>query len=153
MNTPDIDSGLLSPVRAGTPAEKATSDRAWLQAMLDAEAALVRAQAGLGNVPEHAARTITGLARADHLDLRALAVLSRGAANPVVAVVQAFTSVVAAKDPDAAEHVHRGSTSQDVFDTGLMLVAARTLDILLAGLGADEPAVAAEPTVGAWDGR
>ncbi|WP_327233344.1 adenylosuccinate lyase family protein [Streptomyces sp. NBC_01317] len=134
MNGMTLDAGLLSPVRAGTPAETATSDLAWLQAMLDAEAALVRAQAGLGNVPEDAARTITGLARAEDLDLRALAVLSRGAANPVVAVVQAFTSLVAAKDPDAADYVHRGSTSQDIFDTALMLVAAHTLDLLLGDL-------------------
>lgn len=149
MNTPDpntpgtgapdtgaalVDAGLLSPVRAGSPAEETTSDRAWLQAMLDAEAALVRAQASLGNVPEEAARTITALARADRLDLRALAVLGRGAANPVVAVVRAFTDLVAAVDPAAADQVHRGSTSQDILDTAAMLVAARTLDVLLADL-------------------
>ncbi|MET9677957.1 adenylosuccinate lyase family protein [Streptomyces sp. NPDC006482] len=129
-----LDAGLLSPVRAGTPAEAATSDGAWLQAMLDAEAALVRAQARLGNVPEAAARTIGELARADRLDLRALAVRSRGAANPVVALVQAFTELVAEKDPAAADYVHRGSTSQDIFDTALMLVACRTLDLLVADL-------------------
>ncbi|MFE0094136.1 3-carboxy-cis,cis-muconate cycloisomerase, partial [Streptomyces sp. NPDC059015] len=43
-----VDAGLLSPVRAGTPVEAAVSDMAWLQAMLDAEAALARAQARLG---------------------------------------------------------------------------------------------------------
>ena len=42
---PDPDSGLLSPVRAGTPVEAPVGDTAWLQAMLDAEAALARAQA------------------------------------------------------------------------------------------------------------
>ncbi|MFJ9623872.1 adenylosuccinate lyase family protein [Streptomyces sp. NPDC101181] len=131
-----VDAGLLSPVRAGTPAEAATSDAAWLQAMLDAEAALVRAQAGLGNVPEAAAGAITELARADRLDLREIAVRSRGAANPVVAVVQAFTALVAAEAPDAADYVHRGSTSQDIFDTALMLVARRTLDLLVADLDA-----------------
>ncbi|MFF9425274.1 adenylosuccinate lyase family protein [Streptomyces sp. NPDC014746] len=131
---PVVDAGLLSPVRAGTPAEAATSDGAWLQAMLDAEAALVRAQALLGNVPPEAARTISELARAELLDLRALAVRSRGAANPVVALVQAFTQVVAERDPVAADYVHRGSTSQDIFDTALMLVAGRTLDLLVADL-------------------
>ncbi|MEU1144551.1 lyase family protein [Streptomyces sp. NPDC005863] len=131
---PTIDAGLLSPVRAGTPAEAATSDGAWLQAMLDAEAALARAQAALGTVPARAAATITELARADLLDLRELARLGRGAANPVVALVQAFTRVVADKDPAAADHVHRGSTSQDIFDTALMLVADRTLAVLVADL-------------------
>ncbi|MFE2356857.1 adenylosuccinate lyase family protein [Streptomyces parvulus] len=140
MSDVTFDSGILSPVRAGTPAEETTCDHALLQAMLDAEAALVRAQAALGTVPSEAARTITRLARADLLDLRGIAVLARGAANPVVAFVQAFTALVAAEDPDAADFVHRGSTSQDVLDTALMLVAARTLDVLLADL--DEVAAA-----------
>ncbi|MBD3005206.1 adenylosuccinate lyase family protein [Streptomyces sp. 5-10] len=128
------DVGLLSPVRAGTPAETTTSDGAWLQAMLDAEAGLVRAQARLGLVPEAAARTITDLARAEHLDVVEIARLARGAANPVVALVRAFTALVAAADPAAAEYVHRGSTSQDIMDTAAMLVAHRTLVPLVADL-------------------
>ncbi|MBI0380096.1 3-carboxy-cis,cis-muconate cycloisomerase [Streptomyces albiflaviniger] len=128
------DAGLLSPVRAGTPAEATTSDGAWLQAMLDAEAGLVRAQARLGLVPEAAARTITGLARAERLDVEEIARLARGAANPVVALVRAFTALVAAADPAAAEYVHRGSTSQDIMDTAAMLVARRTLVPLVADL-------------------
>ncbi|QMU75761.1 3-carboxy-cis,cis-muconate cycloisomerase [Streptacidiphilus sp. PB12-B1b] len=135
------DSGLLSPVRAGTPAEAATADEAWLQAMLDAEAGLVRAQARLGTVPPEAARTISGLARAELLDLTAIARASRGAANPVVALVRAFTALVAEHSPQAAEFVHRGSTSQDIFDTGLMLVARRTLGLLVADLDATAEAL------------
>ncbi|OEV28462.1 hypothetical protein AN219_20620, partial [Streptomyces nanshensis] len=42
------DVGLLAPVRAGSAAESATGDTALLQALLDAEAALTRAQASLG---------------------------------------------------------------------------------------------------------
>lgn len=124
------DAGLLSPVRVGTGVEEQTSDRAWLQAMLDAEAALARTQATLGTVPQGAARVITEMARAERLDLREIALRSRGAANPVVPLVQQFTAIVAAVDADAAPYVHRGSTSQDVLDTGMMLVAARALGII-----------------------
>ncbi|MEU2503527.1 adenylosuccinate lyase family protein [Streptomyces sp. NPDC007863] len=129
-----LDSGLLSPVRAGTPVERAVGDEAWLQAMLDAEAALARAQARLGTVPARAAEAITGAARADRLDLRGLAVAARESANPVVGLVRAFTAVVAERDPEAAEYVHRGSTSQDVFDTGAMLVCDRALRLVRADL-------------------
>ncbi|MFD6246708.1 class-II fumarase/aspartase family protein [Streptomyces roseolus] len=129
-----LDSGLLSPVRAGTPVERAVGDEAWLQAMLDAEAALARAQAGLGTVPARAAAAITRAARADRLDLRRLAVAARESANPVVGLVRAFTAVVAEEDPEAAEYVHRGSTSQDVFDTGAMLVCDRALRLVRADL-------------------
>lgn len=128
------DSGLLSPVRAGTPGEAATSDEAWLQAMLDAEAALTRAQAGIGTVPKEAAETVTRVARAEALDLRALALASREAANPVVSLVAALARAVADVSPEAAEYVHRGSTSQDILDTGAMLVAARTLELIAADL-------------------
>ncbi|MFJ6748343.1 3-carboxy-cis,cis-muconate cycloisomerase [Streptomyces sp. NPDC091266] len=128
------DSGILSPVRAGTPVEEATGDLAWLQAMLDAETALARAQARLGTLPRQAAAVLTRLGRADRFDLRALALASRETANPVVGLVAAFSAVVAEEDPAAAEYVHRGSTSQDIFDTGAMLVAARALDLVLADL-------------------
>ncbi|MFI2431525.1 adenylosuccinate lyase family protein [Streptomyces sp. NPDC018693] len=121
-------------MRAGTPVEAATSDLAWLQAMLDAEAALARAQAELGTLPESAARTVTRLARAELLDPRQLALESRETANPVVGLVRALTRVVAAEDPAAAEYVHRGSTSQDVLDTGAMLVARRALLLIRADL-------------------
>ncbi|MFE3639133.1 lyase family protein [Streptomyces sp. NPDC059168] len=137
-----IDTGLLSPVRAGTPVETSTGDRAWLQAMLDAEAALARAQARLGAVPASAAAAVTAAADADLLDPRALALAARETANPVVGLVQAFTGVVAASDPAAAQYVHRGSTSQDILDTGMMLVAARTLRIVLADLRTTADALA-----------
>ncbi|MET9885301.1 3-carboxy-cis,cis-muconate cycloisomerase [Streptomyces sp. NPDC006430] len=139
------DAGLLSPVRAGTPAEEAVSDLAWLQAMLDAEAALARAQAGLGTLPKEAADTITRAARAEHLDLRALALAARETANPVVGLVQALTRVVAEQDTrgtGAAEYVHRGSTSQDILDTGAMLVAARTLTLIRGDLARTADALA-----------
>ncbi|MEU3510027.1 adenylosuccinate lyase family protein [Streptomyces longwoodensis] len=129
-----LDAGLLSPVRAGTPVEAAVGDSAWLQAMLDAEAALVRAQARCGTVPARAAEVITEAARADLLDLRELALAARETANPVVGVVKALTAVVAARSPQAAEYVHRGSTSQDILDTGAMLVAARALRLITADL-------------------
>ncbi|MGW6916322.1 lyase family protein [Kitasatospora sp. NPDC054939] len=136
------DSGLLSPVRAGLPIEAAVDDTAWLQAMLDAEAALARAQAALGTVPPAAAAAITRTARAEHFDLRALALAARETANPVVGLVRALTAAVAAADPAAAEYVHRGSTSQDVLDTGAMLVARRALALVRTDLGATAAALA-----------
>ncbi|HEY9371971.1 lyase family protein [Streptomyces sp.] len=139
---PYDDEGLLSPVRAGVPVEAAVGDPAWLQAMLDAETALVRAQARLGTVPEAAARTIGAAARADRLDVRALALAARETANPVVGLVRALTRLVAEEDPEAAEYVHRGSTSQDILDTGAMLVAVRALRLIRADLARAAAALA-----------
>lgn len=129
-----LESGLLSPVWAGAPVAAVVSDHAWLQAMLDTEAALSRAQARLGTVPGEAARVITESARADLLDLVELARQARQSANPVVALVREFTALVAARDPDAASYVHLGSTSQDILDTAMMLVTDRALELLLTDL-------------------
>ncbi|MET8977339.1 3-carboxy-cis,cis-muconate cycloisomerase [Streptomyces sp. NPDC004539] len=134
MTAAGLDSGLLSPVRAGTPVEALVSDESWVRAMLDTEAALVRAQARLGTVPAGAARTITAVAAEAALDVRELALASRETANPVVGLVQAFTRRVAQVDATAAEFVHRGSTSQDVLDTAAMLVARRALRPTIADL-------------------
>lgn len=140
---PAPDTGLLSPVRAGTPVEAAVADGAWLQAMLDAEAALARAQATLGTLPDSAAKAITAAADASAFDVRALALASRETANPVVGLVRELGLRVARSDPAAAEYVHRGSTSQDIFDTGAMLVALRALRLIRADLRRSADALAA----------
>jgi len=124
------DSGLLAPVWAGSLTAALVSDEAWLQAMLDVEVALARAQAHLGVIPAGAADSVAAAARVDRIDLPALAVGSRGAANPVVLLVQALTAEVARTDPDAAEYVHRGGTSQDILDSASMLITARVLDVV-----------------------
>ncbi|MGW0550141.1 lyase family protein [Streptomyces altiplanensis] len=120
------DHGLLSPVRAGTAAEAATGDVALLQAMLDAEAALTRAQG-----PVWAGEAVTAAARADRFDVRDLALRARSGGNPVIPLVADLTAAVG---PEAAPYVHRGATSQDIVDTAMMLVAARTLPLVTADL-------------------
>ncbi|MFJ2768598.1 3-carboxy-cis,cis-muconate cycloisomerase [Streptomyces sp. NPDC087300] len=125
-------SGLLSPGTAGSAAEAATSDTAFLQALLDAEAALTRAQAAVGAAPRDAAAAVTEAARdAARFDVRAIALRARDGGNPVIPLVADLTAAV----PDAAApYVHRGATSQDILDTAAMLVAARTLDLILTDL-------------------
>ncbi|MBB2910284.1 3-carboxy-cis,cis-muconate cycloisomerase [Streptosporangium becharense] len=122
------DLGLLSPMRA---AAEVTGDTAFLKAMLDAEAALIRAQAGLGLVPPQAAEAVSAAARAGAFDLPGLVVRARSGGNPVIPLVEDLRAAV--PEPYAA-HVHRGATSQDILDTALMLVAHRTLGLALADL-------------------
>ncbi|HLV71260.1 MAG TPA: 3-carboxy-cis,cis-muconate cycloisomerase [Vulgatibacteraceae bacterium] len=128
--SPSPDAGLLSPVRAGTEAEAATGDAAYLAAMLDAEAALARAQARLGIIPRDAAEAIGAAADPGRFDLADVARRARGSGNPVVPLVEDLRRLAG----PAGEHVHRGATSQDIADTGAMLVAARTRRVVLAHL-------------------
>ncbi|MFE0903538.1 3-carboxy-cis,cis-muconate cycloisomerase [Streptomyces rochei] len=133
------DAGLLAPGWAGSPAADATDDRALVRALLDAEAALTRAQAGLGLAPEEAARAVTEAADPARFDASSLAERARGGGNPVIPLVADLTQAVG---EEHGPYVHRGATSQDILDSALMLVAARTLEPLLADLGRTERALA-----------
>ncbi|MEU0019405.1 3-carboxy-cis,cis-muconate cycloisomerase [Streptomyces rochei] len=133
------DAGLLAPGWAGSPAADATDDRALVRALLDAEAALTRAQAGLGLAPEEAARAVTEAADPARFDASSLAERARGGGNPVIPLVADLTQAVG---KEHGPYVHRGATSQDILDSALMLVAARALEPLLADLGRAERALA-----------
>lgn len=128
------DAGLLSPVRAGRPIENLVSDDAWIAAMVEAEVALAAAQTELGIVPTAALDDIRTVSRTHAFDTRAIAIASRGAANPVVVFVEEFTRAVEALDPASANYVHRGSTSQDILDTAAMLVARRAIGLITEDL-------------------
>src|SRR4051812_33183559 len=92
---------------------QAVTDAAWLQAMLDVEAAL-------------------GGERLDarELDVAALGGEAADHASPVVPLAKRF--------PDT----HAGATSQDIVDTAMMLVAKRALAPLLADARAAADAAA-----------
>ncbi|MFF4627848.1 3-carboxy-cis,cis-muconate cycloisomerase [Streptomyces griseorubiginosus] len=139
MTSPDPDTGLLAPGWADSPAASATSDGAFLQALLDAESALTRVQARLGLSPAGAAEAVTGAARADRFDVRSLADRARAGGNPVIPLVADLTKAVG---QEYGPSVHRGATSQDILDTAMMLVAARTLDLVLADLDRVQRALA-----------
>ncbi|WP_369228333.1 3-carboxy-cis,cis-muconate cycloisomerase [Streptomyces sp. R39] len=133
------DAGLLGPGWSGSAAASATADGAWLRALLDAEAALARAQATLGTVPAEAAAAVTEAADPGRFDVGALAERGRAGGNPVIPLVADLTRAVGT---EYGPYVHRGATSQDIMDTATMLVAARTLDLVLADLGHAERALA-----------
>ncbi|MEU6993854.1 3-carboxy-cis,cis-muconate cycloisomerase [Streptomyces sp. NPDC046465] len=133
-------SGLFSPGWTGSPAADATSDTAFLEALLAVEAALTRAQASVGMAPAAAAAAVTeAAADLGRYDVQDIALRAREGGNPVIPLVAELTAAVPA---DAAPYVHRGATSQDILDTALMLLSARTLDLILADLARTEQALA-----------
>ena len=100
---------------------------AQLQAWLDVEAALARAQASLGLIPKSAAAAITNAARVEGLDLAVLSAETKRTGHPVVPLVRALAE---AAGPRAGKHVHRGATTQDIMDTGYVLLARQGLPIV-----------------------
>jgi 3-carboxy-cis,cis-muconate cycloisomerase len=120
-------------------ARGAVDDRAWLQAMLDFEAALAYGLAAAGLAPASAAEAIAAKCDADLYDV---AEIGRGAGQKGTPVPGLVRALVLQLPEDAAAHVHRGATSQDVLDTAAMLVAKRALGPLLDDLAAAADACA-----------
>ncbi|HWL81779.1 MAG TPA: 3-carboxy-cis,cis-muconate cycloisomerase [Roseomonas sp.] len=112
------DGAVLS-VLYGTDAMRmVVGERAFLGQMLAVEAALARAQARLGIIPEEAATAITEAAAVDKLDLPALARATRAAGYPVIGLVRQLAALAGT---EVGRWVHWGATTQDIIDTAVVL--------------------------------
>lgn len=118
MTVHPIDSDVFGNL-FGTEAMRAVfGDDARLQRLLDVEAALARAQGGLGVIPAAAAKEIGAKADLARIDRAAIREGTELAGYPIVALVQALA---AACSDGAGRYVHWGATTQDIVDTGLVL--------------------------------
>ena len=99
-------------------ARRIWDDKATLQAWLDVEAALARAQTELGIIPREAARQIAAQARAEGFDLDRLSHDIAFAQHPFVPVLRQFEALCG--EP-AAGYIHWGATTQNIFDTAASL--------------------------------
>lgn len=124
-----------------------TGDEAWLQAMLDTEAALARALERAGLAPEGAGAAVTAAAVADKFDVTKLGREAAKIGNPVSALARALRALVPG---EMAGAVHRGATSQDILDTAAMLLTRHALQSTGADLAtaADAAAMLAEVHAG-----
>jgi 3-carboxy-cis,cis-muconate cycloisomerase len=121
---------LIESLATTEPLAEIFSDRSVLQAMLDFETALARAEASVGMIPNGAAEAIEKAAQAGSFDIAALSRDTLRAGTPGIPLVMALTARVHAVDPVAARFVHRGATSQDLADTALVLLLKRARTVL-----------------------
>ena len=127
-------SPLLAPMLSSPAMRAVCDDVAYLQHMLDFEAALARAEAAIGVIPAGAAGPIAQACRAETFDLAALAEAATRSGNLAIPLVKALTAGVAQADAEAARYVHWGATSQDVIDTAAMLTLRAAIDALLGDI-------------------
>jgi 3-carboxy-cis,cis-muconate cycloisomerase len=137
-SSPSEPIGLFDEVLARGAVRTAVGDRAWLAALLQAEAALARSQSRLGLIPPAAAEAITAAADPANYQPAAIGAAAAGPGNPVLPLVHALRAAVG---DQLAPYVHFGATSQDILDTAGMLVTARALEPL-----GDDLAAAADAT-------
>jgi len=125
---------LLDPLFRSQAVEKVFSNRATLQAMLDFEAALARAEARAGFIPTSAAPAIEAKCRAELFDMTVLARAAANAGNLAIPLVKQLTLLVGRKEKEAARYVHWGATSQDAIDTGRVLQLRQALTLVSSEL-------------------
>jgi len=108
------------------------SDHGTIQAWLDVEGALARAEAAVGVIPQPAADEITRQARAEHIDVETLKRGTEIVGYPILPLVRALAGRCA---DGAGGYVHWGATTQDIMDTGTVLQLRGARAILVRDLG------------------
>src|SRR5260370_7017718 len=113
---------LIESLSATEAVSQVFADGSVLQAMLDFEAALARAEARVGLIPADAAAAITAAAVAESFDCSELARQSLRAGTPAIPLVRILTERVRARDPAPPRFAHCAATSHDSTDTALPLL-------------------------------
>jgi 3-carboxy-cis,cis-muconate cycloisomerase len=109
------------------------SETARYQAWLDVEAALAQAQAELGIIPPEAAAEISRKAHIELLDLDAIRAGLARTGHSLVPLVWELDRVCTG---DAGGYVHWGATTQNITQTGQLLLLRRAHGIFLHQLAA-----------------
>lgn len=104
-----------------------TVDGRW-QAWLDVEAALAEAEADVGLVPADAARVIVGSAKLELMDRDRIAASTRRTSHTLVPLVWELSRVAG---DEAGRWVHWGATTQNIVQTGDLLVLRKAHEVFL----------------------
>lgn len=97
-----------------------------LQKLLDVEAALARAHAKVGNIPEESARVISERANTKWVKLERVKEIEAEIHHDIMAVVKALSEVCG----EHGKYVHLGATSNDIIDTANALLIKESLAIV-----------------------
>ncbi len=97
-----------------------------LQKLLDVEAALARAHARLGNIPEESARVISERANTKWVKLERVKEIEAEIHHDIMAVVKALSEVCG----EHGKYVHLGATSNDIIDTANALLIKESLGLI-----------------------
>ncbi|ALV62631.1 Adenylosuccinate lyase [Thermococcus sp. 2319x1] len=101
-----------------------------LQKLLEVEAALARAHAKLGNIPEESARIISERANTKWVKVERVKEIEAEIHHDIMAVVKALSEVCG----EHGKYVHLGATSNDIIDTANALLIKESLEIVLKDL-------------------
>lgn len=115
---------------AEIPEENFFSDQTKWQSWLDVEAALALSQGEIGMIPENAGIRIAAQANLDSLDICELRKQISQTMAPVFALAECLATVCA----ESGAYVHWGATTQNIIDTGRLIVLKRVQNKIFKNL-------------------
>jgi 3-carboxy-cis,cis-muconate cycloisomerase len=139
MTAIGVSSGIFRDIFSTEPMRRIFADENRIQKYLDIEAALARAQARLGIIPQEACDEICRHCRAQEYDFAKLKAQTERIGYPVLPVVQQLVSLC--RD-GLGEWCHWGATTQDITDTATVLQIREALDLVEADIVAIADALA-----------
>ena len=111
----------------GTPEMRDVfNETEYIERFMAAEAALARAQADVGVIPESAAEKITETASLEYLDLDEVERKIAEIDLFTVAIIETWKEAIG----DEGEYIHYGATSQDIADTAMILLVRDGIELL-----------------------
>ncbi len=122
-----LDSAIFCDIFSTPQMRQIFSDEARTAYCLEIEAALARAQAGLGIIPEHAAREIVRQCRIENIDFARLKKQTERIGYPILGIVQQIVDLCA---DGLGEWCHWGATTQDITDTAAILQVRAALQLV-----------------------
>ncbi len=102
-----------------------------LQFLLDVEAALAKAHAKVGNIPQKAADEISKKASIKYVKTERVKAIESETKHDIMAVTKALGEVC---NKEAAKYIHLGATSYDIVDTANALQFSKATDIIKSEL-------------------
>ncbi|MGR3496873.1 lyase family protein [Citreimonas sp.] len=129
MTLSPLDSALWSGIYGSEAARATLDDAALIAAMIRVEAALAEGCGASGIVPADAAARLSAALAGMRV---APADLAEGAARDGVPIPALLAALRKGLEPELAEWLHWGATSQDMIDTALVLCRRDCADAMLA---------------------
>ena len=125
-----FDSELYGDVYGTEELRALFGDASVIRRWMEVEAALAEAEGALGVIPARAAEEIARVARSARLDLAEVRARYDHAGHAIVAFLHAFRAACG----EAGEYAHWGATTQDIIDTGYVLIVRDVMDIVARDL-------------------
>ena len=127
MPTSAIDSLIFRDIFGSPAMREIWSDTFRTEKYLDWEAALARAEAKIGLIPQKAADEITRVCKVQNIDFEAYAKETLTIGYPVLGLVHQIARLCRG---DAGKYCHWGATAQDITDSATVLQIKASFDLI-----------------------